>query len=308
VLETKETPTEKTPISATGRAAIVATVALVAALAWSFRSSFFYLKQFWVGDSNYSYGWLIVPFALVILWQRRQALAEITPRPNIWGFVALVAMLASRAYLYEQNEQWAEAALVPPVVGALVLAVGGWRALRWSLPAVIYLFFMVPLPPRFNEFLASPLQTVATLGSVQVLRVLRLPVLSEGNVIYIGTQHLEVAEACRGLSMLLSFAALITLMVILNPRPIWERVMLLLSIIPIALFCNIIRISVTAIAQWYYNREMHTVHDWAGLAMMVLALGLVVLELKIMSWVVVEERDRGPTLLRAAYGTNPGSR
>jgi exosortase len=308
VLETKETLTEKTPISATGRAAIVATVVLVAALAWSFRSSFFYLAQFWVGDSNYSYGWLIVPFALVIFWQRRQALAEITPRANIWGFVALAALLAFRAYLYEQNEQWIEAALIPVVVAALFLAVGGWSVLRWSLPAVIYLFFMIPLPPRFNDLLASPLQTVATLGSVQVLRVLRLPVLSEGNVIYIGTQHLEVAEACRGLSMLLSFAALITLMVIFVGRPIWERVVLVLSIIPIALFCNIIRISVTAIAQWYYNREMHTVHDWAGLAMMVLALGLVVLELKVMSWVVVEERDRGPTLLRAAYGTNPGSR
>ena len=75
--------------------------------------------------------------------------------------------------------------------------------------------------------------------------------------------------------------------------------MLILSIIPIALFCNIIRISVTAIAQWYYNREMHAVHDGAGLAMMVLALVLVLLELKVMSWVVVEERERGPTLLQA---------
>jgi exosortase len=308
VLDTKETLTEKTPISATGRAAIVATVALVAALAWSFRSSFFYLAQFWERDSNYSHGWLIVPFALLILWQRRQALAEITPRANIWGFVALAALLALRAFLYEQNEQWIEAAIIPVVVAALFLAVGGWQVLRWSLPSVIYLVFMIPLPPRFNELLASPLQSVATVGAVQVLRVLRLPVLAEGNVIYIGMQHVEVAEACRGLSMLLSFAALITLMVILNPRPLWERVVLILSIIPIALFCNIIRISVTAVAYSQFNREVHTVHDWAGYAMMVLALVLVLLELKVMSWVVVEERDRGPTLLRAAYGSNSGSR
>jgi exosortase len=308
VVEIKETPTEKTPISATGRVAIVATVALLAALGWSFRSSFFYLAQFWEKDSNYSYGKLIVPFALVIIWYRRRALEEITPRANIWGFVALAVLLAYRAYLYEQNEQWIEAALIPPVVAAIVLAVGGWKVLRWSLPAVIYLYFMVPLPPRFNDLLAAPLQTVATFGAVQVLRVLRLPVLSEGNVIYIGTQHLEVAEACRGLSMLLAFAALITLMVILNPRPIWERVVLILSIIPIALFCNIIRISVTAVAYWYKNQEVHTVHDWAGYAMMVLALGLVLLELKVMSWVVVEERERGPALLHAAYGSNAGSR
>jgi len=308
VVETKEAATEKTLISATSRVAIAAAVALLAALGWSFRSSFFYLSQYWEKDSNYSYGWLIVPFALVILWYRRRALDEITPRANTWGFVALAALLAFRAYLYEQNEQWIEASLIPAVVASLVLAIAGWQVLRWSLPAVIYLFFMIPLPPRFNDLLASPLQTVATLGSVQVLRVLRLPVLSEGNVIYIGTQHLEVAEACRGLSMLLAFAALITLTVILNPRPIWERVLLILSIIPIALFCNIIRISVTAVAYWYYNREMHTVHDWAGYAMMVLALGLVLLELKVMLWVVVEERERGPALLQAAYGSNAGSR
>jgi exosortase len=306
VLETKEAATAKTPISATSRATIAAVVVLTAALAWSFRSSFFYLAQFWEKDSNYSHGWLIVPFALVILWQRREALATITPCASLLGFIGLTALLAFRAYLYEQNEQWAEAALIAPVVAMLVLAVGGWRVLRWSLPAVIYLFFMLPLPPRFNEFLASPLQTVATLGSVQVLRVLRLPVLSEGNVIFIGQQHVEVAEACRGLSMLLAFAALITLTVILVHRPIWERVVLVLSVIPIALFCNIIRISVTAVAYWYKNQEVHTVHDWAGYAMMVLALGLVLLELKIMSWVVVEERERGPALLRAAYGPNPG--
>jgi exosortase len=310
VLETKETATEKTKssIGAAGRTAIVATVALGAALGWSFRSSFFYLAQFWEKDSNYSHGWMIVPFALVILWQRREVLETLTPRTNIWGFVTLAALLAFRAYLYEQNEQWIEAALIPPVVAALVLAVAGWQVLRWALPAVIYLYFMVPLPPRFNDLLASPLQTVATLGAVQVLKVLRLPVLSEGNIIYIGTQHVEVAEACRGLSMLLSFAALITLMVILVRRPIWERVLLVLSIIPIALFCNIIRISVTAVAYWYKNQEVHTVHDWAGYAMMVLALGLVLLELKVMSWVIVEERDRGPALLRAAYGPNPGTR
>jgi exosortase len=305
--EPKETATKGVRIGATGLAALAATIAVAAALGWAFRWSFGFLMRQWE-DSNYSHGWMIVPIALAIAWQRREALAGILVRSSPLNFLPLIAVLALRAKLYENNEQWLEAASVPVVVAAIVLAVGGWRILRWSLPAVLYLFFMVPLPPRFNDLLADPLQTVATIGSVEVLRILRLPALAEGHVIYIGTQHVEVAEACRGLSMLLAFAALITAMVILFRRPIWERIILVLSIIPIALLCNIIRISVTAIAYSLYNREVHEVHDWAGLAMMVLALGLVMLELKVMSWVVVEEREAAPSLVRAAYGTNPGPR
>ena len=68
-----------------------------------------------------------------------------------------------------------------------------------------------------------------------------------------------MAEACRGLSMLLSFVALITAMVILVRRPLWERVVLILSIIPIALLSNIIRIAVTAVAYGYYDRPVKEV-------------------------------------------------
>ena len=184
---------------------------------------------------------------------------------------------------------------------------GGWGLFKWALPAVIYLFFMIPLPSRFNDLLASPLQTLATIGSVSVLQAIGQPVLAEGNVIWIGSQRLEVAEACRGLSMLLAFISLITAMVIFVKRPIWERIVLLASTIPIALLSNIIRIAVTAVLYRYFDRPVKSIHDWAGLAMMVLALGFVGIELKVMEWLVVEDRpSETPTLLRASYGPDPG--
>ena len=90
--------------------------------------------------------------------------------------------------------------------------------------------------------------------------------------------------------MLLSFVTLITAMVILVHRPLWERVVLLASAIPIALVSNIIRITATA---WCYHRFGHETgeklaHDCAGWAMMPIALVLVWLELRLMSWLVVE--------------------
>ena len=282
--------------------AVAAATAMVAAVALSYYPSLAYLARWWE-DPNYSHGWLVVPIVLFILWQRRETLPEVTIRHRWWNFLPLVALLALRYKLYDWNEQWLEAATLPAVVAAAVLAVGGWGLFRWALPGLVFLFFMVPLPQFLDDKLAAPLQRIATLGSYELLMALGLPVVTEGNVILIHNQRVEVAEACRGLSMLLSFGALITAMVILNnTRPLWERIVLVLSIIPIALRCNIIRISITAVAYGYYDRPVKEVHDYAGYGMMALALGIVLVEMKIMSWLVIEERGdvaATPTLLRA---------
>jgi exosortase len=291
------------------RIALAATAVLAAAIGWSYRSSFGYLIYRWEHDSNYTYGWLILPIVAWILWERRGTLGEVSIRPTWWGLLPMALLLAVRYQLYERNEQWVEAATIPLILGSTVLAVGGVGLLRWALPGLLYLAFILPLPPSLDTMLSGPLQTVATLGAVSVLQTVGTPVLANGNIIVIGTQELEVAEACRGLSMLLAFAALITAMVILVKRPIWERAVLLVSIVPIALLCNITRIAATAIVYAKFNRKVETAHDYAGYAMMVLALGLVMLELKIMSWLVVEEEvGTTPTLLRTSYGANPGPR
>ena len=295
--------------SPSARPGLVAMVVLAAAIGWSYRSSFTVLIDRWSRDDNYSHGWVIVPISLAILWQRRDRLPSLQPRGRWWNFIPLAALLAGRYWLYETNDKWLEGASIPFVVGATVFAIGGWGLLRWALPAVIYLFFLIPLPPRFNDLLAGPLQTLATQGSVALLQAINQPVLAEGNVIWIGTQRLEVAEACRGLSMLLTFVALITAMVILVKRPLWERIVLLTSTIPIALICNIIRIAVTAVFYAKFDRPVQTAHDISGYAMMILALAFVMLELKIMSWLVIEDATVETSgLFRASYGPNPGPR
>jgi exosortase len=284
----------------TPRASDVVAAALVTgALGWAYAPSFAGLIGQWWDNSNYSYGFLVVPIALVIFWSRRGLLDRAKMQPHWWGFLPLIAVIALRYPIYERNEQYVETATLPLVVGGLLLAFGGWHLLRVALPAVLFLFFMLPLPPSLNQWLAGPLQKVATDGSVMALQMLGMPVLGEGNVILIGENPLEVARACNGLSMLLSFVVLITAAAILLDRSIIERVVMLLSVIPIALASNIIRITATALAYHWFGAEFgeKTAHWLSGWLMMPLGILMLWIELKLMSWLVVEVEEVDPSRL-----------
>jgi exosortase len=283
-----------------------AVVALAAALGWSYAASFAELLRRWASDPNYSHGYLVGPIALAILWRRRARLVPARLAPSPWGWAALLGLLALRAVLYERNEQWIEMVTIPPVIAALALALGGWHLLGWALPAIAFLGFLLPLPPRVNLLLAYPLQRLATVVSVAGLQALGLPTLAEGNVIFVGSDPLEVARACNGLSMLLSFLTLITATTLLVPMPRWEQVVLLISAVPIALVSNVLRIIATALCYfWFGARAMEQyAHDPAGYAMMPLALALIFLELRLLRWLVVEEEiDDAPLPVLQAVGS-----
>jgi exosortase len=310
-----------------------AAAAVGAAVAASYAVPLQRLFEIWWHEPSYSHGFLVLPIAGLILWLRRDRLGSVAIRPNVLGWVALAAILAVRWVLYERNELWMEQATIPLVAASLVLAFGGPGLLWWTTPGLLFSLLMLPLPPRINLILAAPLQTIATIASAGILALTGLPVLSEGHIIFVGTEPLEVARACNGLSMLLSFVTLITAVVLLaRDRPTWERIVLLLSTIPIALISNILRIVVTAWCYYAFGPKSvvnygfgkTTVgdlgHDAAGWGMMPIALGLVLLELKVLAWLIVPDivNDRamvflpqkasGPPALGGGKGKGTGTK
>ncbi|CAN5913716.1 hypothetical protein BH23PLA1_BH23PLA1_04870 [soil metagenome] len=269
------------------------------ALLWAYLPSFTLLFWRWWNDPNYSHGFFVVPIAMVVLWQRRDRLEVDRLRPSWIGLLALAGVLGLRAYMYERNEQMAEAATIPIVVAALALAYGGWRLLWWGLPAFVFLLFMLPLPESVNSLLAFQLQGLATALSCAIMQMMGLPALAEGHVIYVGSEQMEVAAACNGLSMLLTFLTLIAAVILLADLSLWEKIVLAISAVPIALISNILRIVITGWAFYQFGPSTtvapgwtieRLTHDPAGWAMMPIALALVWLELRLLSWLVIEEQ------------------
>src|SRR5262249_8617653 len=136
---------------------LVAAGLLIGALVGSYAPNFVSLFNQWNRDPNYSYGFFVIPIALMILWTRRGMLDRSKLAPSWWGFIPLVGVLALRYPLYEWNELYVETATIPLALAAMTLAVGGWHLLRVCWPSLVFLFFMLPLPPSLNQFLAAPL-------------------------------------------------------------------------------------------------------------------------------------------------------
>src|SRR5207244_428595 len=143
--------------------------------------------------------------------------------------------------------KWLElGALLPALAGVTVLAVGPAVA-RWAWPVAVFLLFILPWPWQLDEVIAHPLRRVATLTSTYLLQPLGYPALARGNIIVLDDVEIGVVEACSGLGMLMTFFALSTAVALLARRPLFDRLVIFLSAVPIGVLMNVLRITVTVI-------------------------------------------------------------
>lgn len=273
----------------------------LAALLWAYWTTLAEMAQCWAHDPQYSHGYLVPAFALVLLWLRRDRLAGGVPAATWWGWpllgCGLALRLAGGVFYYVWLDQ---VSLLPTLAGLLLLA-GGWTAWRWAWPAVAFLAFMVPLPHRVSVALAGPLQNLATAVSTFALQTLGFPALAEGNVIRLNEVEIGIVEACSGLRMLVIFFAISTAVALLLRRPMWERLTVVFSAIPVALVVNVLRITATAVLfETVGSPWAHAVfHDLAGWLMMPAALLALGGELCLLRRMFLEPKAPDPETVKA---------
>jgi len=251
------------------------------AFLWSYRPGLVNLWNIWQRSDEYSSG-LLVPFlAVYILWSRRYELAQCRMGPSLWGLFAFVAAQAIRLFglffLYGSAENLS----IALSIAALVLLLFGWQFFRKVSTVLLFLCLMLPWPNRVQAAVALPLQSWATSSAAFCLEVMGYEFVQEGNIIHIGQATVAVAEACNGLRMVTAFFVISGLVVMLVKRAWWEKLIILVSSLPIALLCNTVRLTITAIAFTVLKGEHweKIFHDFGGYAMMPLALAAIVAEL-----------------------------
>jgi exosortase len=262
---------------------LLAYAGVIACLLWAFWTTLTEAALRWSTDPSYSHGFLVPAFAVALLWLRRDKMPADLLQPNWLGAVLLAAGIGLRLFgTYIYRVYLDQISLVPCFAGACLL-VGGWPVWRWAWPSILFLGFMIPLPYSYAGMMAEPLQRFATIVSTFLLQSLGLPALAEGNVILLSEVEMGIVEACSGLRMLFVFFALSSAFALLIERPIWQKLLIVVSAVPIALASNVLRITATGILHELVSSEVANVvfHDLAGWLMMPLGLTMLWAELKL---------------------------
>ena len=270
------------------------TLALLAVTVLSYWSTIADLFKEWQRNDDYSAGQLVPLVALFLVWRQRKTLRECLLRPCWWAIALLILAQTARIFgllfMYESAERYS---LVLTAAG-LVLMVAGWQVFRSVSWILLFLFLMVPLPGRVHNLISGPLQRIATTGSVFLLEAFGVRVSQQGNVVMLNEKiPMAVTEACSGLRMLTAFVIIAAFMAYMVKRSRRQKAVLLLSSVPVAVMCNILRLCVTAVLFLLASSEVAEkfFHDFAGLAMMPIAVLLMFSELWLMDKLTVPEPE-----------------
>jgi exosortase len=238
----------------------------------------------WAHDDSWSHGFLIPVFSLYLLHKRKEKILATDTRPSLVGLVALVVMIGVYVFnIVQLRYAYGEPLLMLATMGAVVLFLYGWKMMMHVWLPIAYLFFAIPIPTRLYRELTIPLRHIASQFATAFLNLVpELQATARGviiDVVYKGKpldSALDVAEACSGMRLLMAFAALGVAMAYLHERPIWQKITLLLSTIPIAVICNIVRVTVTAFIHIFIGAQYAKgiYHDILGLMMLPLAFSL----------------------------------
>ncbi len=238
----------------------------------------------WIYEADWSHGPLIPVFSAYLVYLRWDEIR----RTRVTGaWVGLVVLLGGLGlYLWALTGlpfAYAKPLALMITLLGVIIWLCGLPIMRYAWLPWLYLFFAIPMPQRVYFALTNPLRRMAATVASAVLNALpgvELEVQRVGSNLeyfYRGESGvIGVADACSGMRSTVTLCALGVAVAFMSERPTWQRVVLVLSCVPIATFCNFIRVTVTCWIHVFIDPKYASgqYHMMLGLAVILLAFGI----------------------------------
>ncbi len=239
---------------------------IYAALALAFLPALGALARAWSEAEYQSHGFFVPVVAGWIAWATRGRWSRLARAVDARGVALVAVALASYAFgLLAGSATVQGLALVGAVAGAVWWREGSARLRALAFP-IGFLLFMVPIPLDWVSPLLVRLLLVVSSLAAAVLPLLGVPVARNGNVlVFADGASLVVAEACSGLTAILTLLPIAVLIAYLSPlRPV-RRAALVALALPIAMGANLLRVVATALAARVWDPATVTGDPWHSL-------------------------------------------
>jgi exosortase len=197
-----------------------------------------------------------------------------------------------------QNDFLKDLGMVITLFG-VVLAMAGWEVMKIAWFPIVFLVCGLPWPGLVYSKVAGPLQQLAANVAVWTLQLTGVEASVNGTKISMiggngAWRTLNVAEACAGMRSLMTFISVAAAVAFLSNRPLWQKIIVVLFAVPIAIFCNVMRVSGQGLLDRYVSHSLseNFAHQFVGLIMLIPAFLLILLVGWILDQIFVEQIDR----------------
>ncbi|MDY6865779.1 MAG: exosortase/archaeosortase family protein [Halobacteriota archaeon] len=234
--------------------------------------TFTWLIESWVNNPYYSHGFLVPLISGYFIYKKQGTLNGIEREPKNIGILLLILGLL----MHGMGQFWTVKflsgfSLIVVIVG-LILLIYGSEAMKSLLFPVLFLAFMVPIPPSF--IFSFEMQTFSSAFATDLVNLFGITAVNAGSEIHLENCSFTVGAPCSGLRSIISLMSLGAIFSYIHEGSNISRFSVVLSAIPIAIFANILRISsILAIADIYGSDvAMSFFHNFSGLLFFGLAL------------------------------------
>lgn len=237
------------------------------------------LQVHWRGQVEYQHGWLVVPLAAYLAWERLPGCPASNPPGSArgpWVLAVVSVPLVAVAELYKNAVASTAASSFALSLGAcgfvtaILWAQHGWPVARRFLFPLAFAFVAVPIPKSVWNPVVLGLQGFITVLNVETLNLLGIPAQRSGNLIHLPRGTVGVDEACSGIRSLQSSIMAALFIADLTLRRGGAKFLFFVAGIVLAVVGNLGRslyLSLTAAQQGV--QAVDTVHDTAGWSVLI---------------------------------------
>jgi len=224
----------------------------------------------WRGDEFYGHAYAVPFVAAFLAWGNRAAIARClrSPEPPLLGAPAALGAALFLTLAVMGDTGFLAGLGIPVLLAATLYGIGGTALLRPLLLPLAFVALMVPPPAFLRDAALVELKAFVTRASVALLHGFGTTVASEGNRILVPEGELFVADACTGLTSIVTMLPIACIVAWFLGRGVWRRLLIVLSVLPLAIASNVARVTGTVLLASRLGLEaaQGALHESFGLA------------------------------------------
>lgn len=241
------------------------------------------LHVHWEAMVEFQHGWLVVPLAGYLAWERLIGCPKSQPSTSVRGPLllaligaplVLVAELYKNAVASTPSSSFALSLGCCCFITAILWAQHGWPVAKRFLFPLLFVFVAVPIPKILWNPVVLGLQGFITALNVETLNLLGIPAQRAGNLIHLPRGTVGVDEACSGIRSLQSSIMAALFIADLTLKRGGAKVFFFVFGIVLAVVGNFGRslfLSLTAASKGV--QAVEGVHDTAGWSVLIFTAG-----------------------------------